>query len=127
MIINQLAVYSQNDVGKLFPIIETLGKNNINIESLNIADTAEYGIVRMITSDNEKAQKALKDAGFISTISSLVGVLVDDKAGELTKVLKKLAENKIDIEYIYSFSRKDGKALILLKTAMIKEAEEILE
>ena len=119
MIINQLAVYSQNDVGKLFPIIETLGKNNINIESLNIADTAEYGIVRMITSDNEKAQKALKDAGFISTISSLVGVLVDDKAGELTKVLKKLAENKIDIEYIYSFSRKDGKALILLKTAMM--------
>ena len=127
MIINQLAVYSQNDVGKLFPIIETLGKNNINIESLNIADTAEYGIVRMITSDNEKAQKALKEAGFISTISSLVGVLVDDKPGELTKILEKLAINNIDIEYIYSFSRKDGKALILFKTEKIKEAEDILK
>ena len=127
MIINQLAVYSQNEVGKLLPIIETLGSNVINIESLNIADTAEYGIVRMLTSDNEKAQKILQEKGFISTITSLVGVEVADEAGELAKTLEKLAANKIDIEYIYSYSRKDGKALILIKTEKIKEAEELLK
>jgi len=127
MIINQLAVYSQNEVGKLLPIIETLGSNGINIESLNIADTAEYGIVRMLTSDNEKAQKILQEKGFISTITSLVGVEVADEAGELAKTLEKLAENKIDIEYIYSYSRKDGKALILIKTEKIIEAEELLK
>ena len=127
MIINQLAVYSQNEVGKLLPIIETLGSNGINIESLNIADTAEYGIVRMLTSDNEKAQKILQEKGFISTITSLVGVEVADEAGELAKTLEKLAANKIDIEYIYSYSRKDGKALILIKTEKIKEAEELLK
>ena len=127
MIINQLAVYSQNEVGKLLPIIETLGSNGINIESLNIADTAEYGIVRMLTSDNEKAQKILQEKGFISTITSLVGVEVADEAGELSKTLEKLAANKIDIEYIYSYSRKDGKALILIKTEKIKEAEELLK
>ena len=127
MIINQLAVYSQNEVGKLLPIIETLGSNGINIESLNIADTTEYGIVRMLTSDNEKAQKILQEKGFISTITSLVGVEVADEAGELAKTLEKLAENKIDIEYIYSYSRKDGKALILIKTEKIIEAEELLK
>ncbi len=127
MIINQLAVYSQNEVGKLLPIIETLGSNGINIESLNIADTAEYGIVRMLTSDNEKAQKILQEKGFISTITSLVGVEVADEAGELAKTLEKLAANKIDIEYIYSYSRKDGKALILIKTEKIIEAEELLK
>ena len=127
MIINQLAVYSQNEVGKLLPIIETLGSNGINIESLSIADTAEYGIVRMLTSDNEKAQKILQEKGFISTITSLVGVEVADEAGELAKTLEKLAANKIDIEYIYSYSRKDGKALILIKTEKIKEAEELLK
>ncbi|MBO4694564.1 MAG: hypothetical protein J5656_01380 [Clostridia bacterium] len=127
MIINQLAVYSQNEVGKLLPIIKTLGSNGINIESLNIADTAEYGIVRMLTSDNEKAQKILQEKGFISTITSLVGVEVADEAGELSKTLEKLAANKIDIEYIYSYSRKDGKALILIKTEKIKEAEDLLK
>lgn len=127
MIINQLAVYSQNEVGKLLPIIKTLGSNGINIESLNIADTAEYGIVRMLTSDNEKAQKILQEKGFISTITSLVGVEVADEAGELAKTLEKLAANKIDIEYIYSYSRKDGKALILIKTEKIKEAEDLLK
>ena len=127
MIINQLAVYSQNEVGKLLPIIKTLGSNGINIESLNIADTAEYGIVRMLTSDNEKAQKILQEKGFISTITSLVGVEVADEAGELSKTLEKLAANNIDIEYIYSYSRKDGKALILIKTDKIKEAEELLK
>ena len=127
MIINQLAVYSQNEVGKLLPIIKTLGSNGINIESLNIADTAEYGIVRMLTSDNEKAQKILQEKGFISTITSLVGVEVADEAGELAKTLEKLAANKIDIEYIYSYSRKDGKALILIKTDKIKEAEDLLK
>ncbi len=127
MIINQLAVYSQNEVGKLLPIIKTLGMNGINIESLNIADTPEYGIVRMLTSDNVKAQQILSEKGFISTITSLVGVEVKDEAGELSKTLETLAKNGIDIEYIYSYSRKDGKALILIKTDKIKEAEDLLK
>ena len=127
MIINQLAVYSQNDVGKLLQIVKTLGENGINIESLNIADTAEYGIVRMLTSDNEKAQKILSNKGFLSTITSLVGVEVKNEAGDLAKVLDKLAKNDIDIEYVYSYSKDTGKALILIKTDKVKEAEELLK
>ena len=127
MIINQLAVYSQNDVGKLLPIVKTLGDNGINIESLNIADTSEYGIVRMLTSDNEKAQKILAKNGFLSTITSLVGVEVKNEAGDLSKVLEKLAKNNIDIEYVYSYSKDTGTALILIKTDKIKEAEELLK
>ena len=127
MIINQLAVYSQNDVGKLLPIVKTLGDNGINIESLNIADTTEYGIVRMLTSDNEKAQKILAKNGFLSTITSLVGVEVKNEAGDLSKVLDKLASNNIDIEYVYSYSKDTGTALILIKTDKIKEAEELLK
>ncbi len=127
MIINQLAVYSQNDVGKLLPIVKTLGDNGINIESLNIADTSEYGIVRMLTSDNEKAQKILAKNGFLSTITSLVGVEVKNEAGDLSKVLEKLASNNIDIEYVYSYSKDTGTALILIKTDKIKEAEELLK
>ena len=127
MIINQLAVYSQNDVGKLLPIVKTLGDNGINIECLNIADTTEYGIVRMLTSDNEKAQKILTKNGFLSTITSLVGVEVKNEAGDLSKVLEKLAKNGIDIEYVYSYSKDKGTALILIKTDKIKEAEELLK
>ena len=127
MIINQLAVYSQNDVGKLLPIVKTLGDNGINIECLNIADTTEYGIVRMLTSDNEKAQKILAKNGFLSTITSLVGVEVSNEPGDLSKVLDKLAKNNIDIEYVYSYSKDKGTALILIKTDKIKEAEELLK
>lgn len=127
MLVNQIAVFIENRQGRLFDIVNSIANANINIVSLNIADTNDFGIVRMVTSDNQKAVQMLSSAGFTSSSVDLVGVEVSDSAGALLSVLKVLDENNISIEYIYSFSYKEGKTMILFKTTQIDCAQKVLE
>jgi hypothetical protein len=97
---------------------DALSKEKINLIELFIADTTEFGIVRMITDDNPRALKVLKENGFTVTSNNLIGVEVADVPGGLASILSAFDENGIDIEYLYSFSRKEaGKAFILVKVA----------
>ena len=125
MVVNQLAIYTQNDKGNVYNILKILGDNFINIESLNLADTEDFGILRLVTNDNKKAEKVLVEAGYMTTLTDLFSISVKNEPGDLEKVLKKLADQKINIEYIYSYS-KDGMTYILVKTDDIEKTKKVL-
>ena len=108
-------------------LAKTLSDAEVDLVSLNIADTNDFGIVRMITSDNIKAASALKGAGFTVKATDLIGIEVDDVPGGLTKILSVLTEGGIELEYLYSFARVEGKkATILFKTPDMEKALQLL-
>ena len=128
MLVNQIAVFLENRAGRLLSLSKTLSDAKIDLVSLNIADTSDFGIVRMITSDNEKAMQALKEAGFVVKENELIGIEVDDVPGGLTKVLEGLASSDIDIEYLYSYAKSNSaKATILVKAADLEKANKTLK
>ena len=128
MLVNQIAVFLENRAGRLLSLSKALSDAKIDLVSLNIADTSDFGIVRMITSDNEKAIGALKSAGFVVKENELIGIEVDDVPGGLTRVLEGLAGSYIDIEYLYSYAKSNSsKATILVKTADLDKANKILK
>ncbi|MEG2450284.1 MAG: hypothetical protein RSB09_00975 [Clostridia bacterium] len=126
MLINQIAVFIENSQGRLHDVVKVISTGGVNIQSLNIADTDEFGIARMVTSDNKTALKLLADAGFTANETDLIGVEVSDTPGTLCNVLGVLDENDISIEYIYSFTCSEGKTLILLKTDQMEKAQKVL-
>ncbi|MEG2540292.1 MAG: hypothetical protein RSB59_00730 [Clostridia bacterium] len=126
MLINQIAVFIENSQGRLHDVVKVISTGGVNIQSLNIADTDEFGIARMVTSDNKTALKLLADAGFTATATDLIGVEVSDTPGTLCNVLGVLDENDVSIEYIYSFTCSEGKTLILLKTDQMEKAQKVL-
>lgn len=116
MLVNQIAVFLENRKGRINDFARVLKEQNVDLISMSIADTKEFGILRAITRDNEKAVHALKDAGFTVVTSELIGVEVDDRPGGLSDVLSILNNKDVDIEYLYSYARiEKGKAIILLK------------
>ncbi|MEG1529585.1 MAG: hypothetical protein RR405_04440 [Clostridia bacterium] len=126
MLINQIAVFIENSQGRLHDVVKVISTGGVNIQSLNIADTDEFGIARMVTSDNKTALKLLADAGFTANDTDLIGVEVSDTPGTLCNVLGVLDENDVSIEYIYSFTCSEGKTLILLKTDQMEKAQKVL-
>ncbi len=127
MLVKQLSVFMENKTGRLHHLTKTLGENGIDLETLSIADTKDYGIVRFIASDNEKALRVLKEAGFTVAETELIGVEVDDVAGTLAAVLKLFDENGMNIEYLYSFAQTEKTtAKILFRVEDNKKAVELL-
>ncbi len=127
MLISQIAVFLENRQGRLNGLLGTIKNANVNIDSLNIADTSDFGIVRMITDDNEKALKVLKEAGFTALLNDLVAVEVDDIPGSLSQTVDEIDKAGINIEYVYSYTVRKGTTLILMRVDNIKLAQEILE
>ncbi|MEG1963532.1 MAG: ACT domain-containing protein, partial [Clostridia bacterium] len=127
MLINQIAVFLENRKGRIDDLTKILAENKIDLVSMNIADTKEFGILRAITSDNKKAMECLKNAGFTVSSTDLVGIEVEDKPGGLAHVLTLLNEGGVSIEYLYSYAKKDKKAIILFKVTDIKKTLSIIE
>lgn len=116
MFVNQIAVFLENSKGRLKECASVISNAGVDVVSMSIADTKDFGILRAITRDNEKAMKALKAAGFIVSTNDLIGVIVEDRPGGLTEILSVLDNENIGIEYMYSFANIDAQnALILLK------------
>ena len=112
----QMAVFMENRKGRIGELTKVLKKNNIDLVTLSIADTKDFGILRCITRDNARAEQALRAAGFTVTTSELIGVEVADKPGRLAEVTELLEENDVNIEYLYSFARQSvGTGIILFK------------
>lgn len=128
MSLKQLTVFVENKQGALVKITETLAKNDINIRALSIADTEEFGILRLIVTDNEKALNALSEEGFLIKTTDVVGVKIGDQPGKLSKALSVLDENHINMEYLYAFmSRTEKHAYVVLRVADNLHAEQALE
>ena len=125
MIIKQLSVFLQNESGRLVNVTEILHQADINISALSIAETQEYGILRMIVSDVEKAAKALRDADYTVKITDVICIETPDIPGALSNALKALADAKIDVSYMYGYSS-DGKARLVIKTSNPAEASNLL-
>lgn len=114
--VNQIAVFLENRAGRINEFATCLAKANINMIAMSIADTTDYGILRVITDNNEKAMKVLKEGGFNIALTHLLGFEVDDKPGEMQKVMEILEKESINIGYLYSFVRPtEKKAIILIK------------
>ena len=123
MAVNQIAVFKKKKKGRLHRFAKTLSDGNVNIEHMVIAESTDYGIVRAITNNNEKAVELLKANGYTVSSMNILGVEVSNNPGEFTKTLKILADNDINIEYMYSYPGKD-KATILLR---VNEYEKALK
>ena len=101
--INQVSVFIQNQEGKLGHVLRVLADADVNIRSLNIAETADYGILRLILQDTDKGMKALKDNGVMANITRVLAAEVPDRPGGLSSIVEALGEAKININYAYSF------------------------
>lgn len=127
MLIKQLSVFIENKKGRLSEILGVLSDNNIDISALSIADTSEFGILRMIVSDPETAKQKLRESGVIVKTSDVIGMIVDDKPGALAKDIQLLSENGVTVEYTYAFlSRNHENALVVLRTDDNEKTEKIL-
>lgn len=128
MSLKQLTVFVENKQGALVKITETLAKNDINIRALSIADTQDFGILRLIVTDNELAIKALQNEGYLIKTTDVVGVKIGDQPGKLSMALSVLDEEKINMEYLYAFmSRTEKHAYVVLRVADNLHAEQALE
>ena len=128
MSLKQLTVFVENKQGALVAITDTLAAHNVNLRALSIADTEEFGILRLIVSDNDTACKTLTDEGYLLKITEVVGVKIGDEPGKLSKALAVLDENGINMEYLYAFmARTEKHAYVVLRVADNAAAESALE
>ena len=126
MFLNQLSVFLENREGRLDQVLETLKNNGINIVSLSLADTSDYGMLRMIVANPEAAKKALKDAGFSAMLTPVMGVKLAHKAGSLQMCLSELSKEGINIEYMYALATSGDDASIVIKTTDLEKAADVL-
>ena len=124
--VKQVAVFLENQEGKASACCKVLKDAGVNLTALSIADTKEFGILRIITDDNEKALVALKAAGYLCSEVELVGLEIPHEAGALSNLLIALGEGGVNVEYMYSFATSGGVAQIAFKTAQVERAVEIL-
>ena len=128
MKIRQISVFIENKVGRIMEITEVLGQNGVNIRALSLADTSDFGILRMIVNDIGKATAVLKGRGFIVKESYVVAVEVPDRPGGLAGVLKLMSEKGINVEYMYAFfEQPQNKALLIFRFENPDEAVRILQ
>lgn len=128
MAIKQLSIFVENKQGALVSITETLAQNNVNIRALSIADTEEFGILRLIVNEENIALKTLTDAGFLIRTTDVVGVKIGDAPGKLSKALDVLDKAGINVEYLYAFmTRTEKHAYVVLRVADNAKAEKVLE
>lgn len=128
MSLKQLTVFVENKQGELAAITETLAAHNVNIRALSIADTRDFGILRLIVNDNETARRTLTEEGHLLNITEVVGVKIGDAPGKLSKALAVLDEAGINMEYLYAFmARTEKHAYVVLRVADNATAEKALE
>ena len=128
MSLKQLTVFVENKQGALVAITDTLAAHNVNIRALSIADTRDFGILRLIVNDNDTALKTLTEAGYLINTTAVVGVKIGDEPGKLSKALQVLDEKAINMEYLYAFmSRTEKHAYVVLRVADNAAAESALE
>ena len=128
MAIKQLTVFIQNRKGTVVSVTDILAKNNINLRALSIAETQDFGILRLIVNDNAAACSTLLDKGYLIKTTDVVGVKIGDAPGKLSGALRLLDEAGINMEYLYAFmTRTEKHAYMVLRVADNAAAEAALE
>jgi hypothetical protein len=125
MKVEQISIFMENKAGRLAQITRTLGSAGVNILALSLADTADFGILRIIVTDNDKAEKVLKGEGFTVGKNEVLAVEVPDRPGGLADFLDNLKVNEINIEYMYAY-RKSGHAILIFRFDDLDKAMSVL-
>jgi hypothetical protein len=125
MTIKQISIFLENKSGRLTEVLETIGKEKINITALTIADTSEYGILRIIVSSPEKAYKLLKEKGFSVNLSEVLSIKTPTEAGSFARAMRIFSDEGISIEYMYAFSL-GANAMIVIRTENSDKAIEAI-
>ncbi len=127
MIIKQLSVFLENKTGRLNEVTQILGSAGINMSAFSVADTSEFGILRVIVSDPEKALSILKEAEFSVRLTDVVCLNSPNEPGALARALNILSAEGVFIEYLYAYSMNDKSANIVLKPDNIEKCIEVLQ
>lgn len=125
--IKQISIFLQNEPGTLERVTKSLADAGIDIRALTVADTADFGLLRLIVTDPAKAVDVLKNAGVSAVEHDVLGVRVEDQPGGLHKVAESLSADDVNIEYVYAFVTKShDQATVVLRTDDLGRAQEIL-
>ena len=111
--VHQLSVFLDNREGRLEEVLDVLAKSNVNIVALSLADTSDYGMLRMIVSDPHKGRMALKEVGITSMLTDVVALRVPHATGSLSKAMHQIVDGEVNIEYMYAFANGDDAAAVL--------------
>jgi hypothetical protein len=128
MKVEQISIFLENKSGRLAEVATVLAKGSVNIRALSLADTTDFGILRLIVNDTEKAKQVLKDNGFTVGKTEVIGVEVADKPGGLAEILNVMKEHNINVEYMYAFVQKSaGNAIIIFRFDELEKAIDVLQ
>ncbi|MCQ2350916.1 MAG: ACT domain-containing protein [Paludibacteraceae bacterium] len=125
MKVKQLSVFLENKTGRLNDVTKILAKANINMRAFSVADSADFGILRLLVDDTEKAKEELKKYGFAVSVTDIIGIKMANKPGTLNKILDILAEAKVYIEYMYAYSDSD-RAITAIKPDDMEKAVKVI-
>lgn len=126
--VDQLSIFLENKEGRILNILDIIENLDVNIRALSLADTSEFGILRLIVTNPSLVMKELEDKGFIVKITKVIAVSITDEPGGLNQVLRLLDENKINLEYLYAFiEQKTYNAIVILKLEDMDNALEVLK
>ena len=128
MTINQLSIFAENKPGTIYEITKTIAEAGVDIRALSVADTQDFGILRLIVSDIDKAKDALSADNCVVSVTQVIGVAVPDRPGGLSEVLKILKDADINVEYVYAFITISGQnACVVLRVGDNEKALKILK
>lgn len=126
MVAKQVSVFIENRQGRLGEVLKVLKENNVNILSLSLADTTEYGLLRLIVDNPELGKDKLVEDGFSTMISEVLVIKIAHKAGSLQEFLDLISKHDINVEYMYGLSTDGEEASVVLKTSDLSKAVEVL-
>ena len=124
--VQQLSVFLENREGRLEEVLDVLAKSNVNIVALSLADTSDYGMLRMIVSDPHKGRMALKEVGITSMLTDVVALRVPHATGSLSKAMHQIVDGEVNIEYMYAFSQGEA-ANVIIRPDNVEKCAEVLK
>lgn len=127
MYMKQLSVFVENREGRLEEVLEVLKQNNVNIVSLSLADTSDYGLLRLLVDRPEAGRSALKENGFSAMLTNVLAIRLCHRVGQLQELLDVICKAHINIEYMYALSTGTDDASIVIKTSDLEKAAELLQ
>lgn len=125
MYMKQVSVFIENRKGRLDDVLETLKSEKVNIQSLSLADTSDYGVLRLIVSEPQRAHDSLKAGGFSAMMTDVLAITLTHQVGTLQKIIGVLGKEGINIEYMYSISSGTEKMPLVLKTSDLERTLQI--
>ena len=127
MFLKQLSVFIENREGRLEEVLDVLKQENVNIVSMSLADTSDYGLLRMLVDKPEAGKSALREQGFSAMLTDVLGIRLAHRVGQLQELLEVICKSHINIEYMYALSTGSDDASIVIKTSDLEKAAEVLK